>query len=170
MPAKPLLLLLALPFLALAAACDKKPEATGPASAVTAMLPQVSNARVLLPPPGAPMAAAYFDVLNPGTTAIELRAVSSPFFSSVEMHETREEDGMSRMRELGKVEIPAGGNASFEPGGKHLMLMGAQLDAGKPMQEIPMRLEFVAADGTSHVVEALFAVQTATDGAAQSHH
>jgi copper(I)-binding protein len=171
MPAKPLLLLLTLPlFLALATGCDKKPERTSPASATEATLPQVSNARVLLPPPGAPMAAAYFDVLNPGATAIELRAVTSPFFSSIEMHETREEDGMSRMRQIEQVAIPAGSSASFEPGGKHLMLMGARLDADKPVQEIPMRLEFIAADGSKRVVEAGFAVQTATDGAAQSHH
>ncbi|TDU28092.1 hypothetical protein DFR24_2451 [Panacagrimonas perspica] len=170
MSVKPVLLLLALPFLALVAACDKTPATTSPASAVAGALPQVSNARVLLPPPGAPMAAAYFDVLNAGSTAVELRAVSSPSFSSVEMHETREEDGMSRMRQIENVEIPAGGRTSFEPGGKHLMLMGAQLDAGNPVQEIPMSLEFVAADGSKRVVEARFAVQTATDGEAQSHH
>lgn len=170
MPAKPLLSLLALPFLVLASSCGKKPETTGPASAVVDPLPQVSNARVLLPPPGAPMAAAYFDVLNPGTKAIELRGVSSPAFSSVEMHETREEGGMSRMRQIEKVEIPAGSSASFEPGGKHLMLMGAQLDADKPVQEIPMSLEFVAVDGSTRVVLARFAIETATDGAARSHH
>lgn len=170
MPAKTLLLLLALPVVALVSACNRTPEPGVTSQAAVDAEPEVSNARLQLPPPGADMAAAYFDVLNPGAVALELRAISSPSFATIEMHETREEGGLSRMRRIDQVSIPAGGSASFEPGGKHLMLMGSQLDPGKPAQEIPMRLSFVAADGTERVVEAHFAVQTAGDGAVEAHH
>lgn len=168
MLAKPLKLLLVLPLVLLVPACGKSSEPDPKHGPDTA--PQVSHARVLLPPPGASMAAGYFDVSNPGATVLELRAVSSPSFDSIEMHETREEGGMSRMRQIEKVEIPAGGSASFEPGAKHLMLMGSKLDADKPVQEIPMRLEFVAPDGGKHVVDVPFAVESTTGGAAHTHH
>ncbi len=168
MPAKPLQLLLALPLLLLAWGCGKAPEqgAKGDSDAI----PRVSHARILLPPPGGSMATGYFEVNNPGTTAIELRAVSSSSFASVEMHETREQGGMSRMRPVEKVEIPAGGSASFGPGGKHLMLMDSQLDADKPAREVPMSLEFVAANGSKRVVEVRFAVQAVTGESGASDH
>lgn len=168
MLAKPLTLLLVLPLILFVPACGKSPDpALMPGADIT---PQVSRARILLPPPGASMAAGYFEVSNPGAEALELRAVSCPSFGSVEMHETQDEGGMSRMRQIRMVEIPAGGSASFEPGAKHLMLMGSKLDADKPVRELPMTLEFVAPDGSKQVVNVPFAVESATGGAAQTHH
>jgi copper(I)-binding protein len=168
MAAKTSPLLLVLPFAVLAGACGKAPDSGRTAGADAA--PVVLNARVLLPPPGSSMAAGYFDVSNPGATALELRAVRSASFGSVEMHETREEGGMSRMRELEEVELPAGGRTSFEPGGKHLMLMDSKLDAAKPAQDVPMSLEFVAPDGSKRIVEVRFALEAATDDASAAHH
>lgn len=184
MPTSTIRLLPLLTLCALASACGPGSDSKAPApdappsdatpaavpSSAEQSAPAVENGRILLPPPGAPMAAAYFEVRNAGPDAIVLRAVRSTSFDSVEMHETREEDGMSRMRQLDKVQIPAGSTVIFEPGGKHLMLMGSKLDAEHPVQDLPMQLDFVGADGATTSIDVPFKVEAATEGAAESHH
>lgn len=128
--------------------------------------PEVREARIVMPPPGMNMAAGYFELSNPGSTPLRLLSVSSPGFESVEMHETVTEQGLSRMRAIEKVEVPAHGSLRFEPGGKHLMLMGARMDSIPPKQ-IPLSLEVVGADGSARKIEAAFTVESA--GAAHAH-
>jgi copper(I)-binding protein len=76
------------------------------------------------PMPGMQMTAGYFTLTNNTTQAIKISQVTSPQFGSVEMHESVVEDGMARMYPLGELMILAGRAIVFEPGGKHLMLMG----------------------------------------------
>lgn len=125
---------------------------------------EVREARVVLPPPGMEMAAGYFQIENTGSTPLELRRISSPVFESVEMHETLQDQGVSRMRTLEKLELPSHGGASFEPGGKHLMMFGFKQDLSK-LSEIPMELELVAADGSVSRLGVQFALQAAGQGA-----
>lgn len=129
--------------------------------------PEVLAARIALPPPGAPMAAGYFQLKNPGSEPLRLIAVRGASFESVEMHETVEENGISRMRAMPAVEVPARGAVAFEPGGKHLMLMGPQLGDAPPA-ELPLTLELETKDGTRTTIEARFAVEQASD--AHAHH
>ncbi len=75
------------------------------------------------PRPAMRMSAGYLTLTNNSDAAITITGVSSPEFGSVEMHETTLEDGISRMRELNELTIAAGATVTFEPGGKHLMLM-----------------------------------------------
>lgn len=121
--------------------------------------PRVTEARVALPPPGMQMAAAYFRIENRGRTDLELRRISSPVFESVEMHETIVEQGISRMRELPKLALPAGGTASFEPGGRHLMVFGFKQDLAT-LREIPMDLELVGPNGSVSHLAARFTLQS----------
>jgi copper(I)-binding protein len=95
---------------------------------------------VKAPMPGRSMSAGYLTLRNNAETAITITRVTSPQFGSVEMHETRIEDDVSRMAALDEVTIPAGSSVSFQPGGKHLMLMRpvGQLDA--------VTLDFYAGD------------------------
>ncbi len=78
---------------------------------------------VSLPRPGTVMGVAYLRITNTTAAAITITAVSSPEFEAVEMHETVINDGISRMRPLESITIPAEGSVSFERGGRHLMLM-----------------------------------------------
>jgi copper(I)-binding protein len=75
------------------------------------------------PMPGMQMSAGYLTLSNSSDAAITITKVSSPQFGAIEMHETRIEDNVSRMVALAEVKIAAGSAVSFEPGGKHLMLM-----------------------------------------------
>ena len=82
-----------------------------------------SNIVVTAPAPGMRMAAAYLDITNRSGTPIRITSVTSPNYESVEMHETTIEDGVARMRAIPVLEIADGETATFERGGKHLMLM-----------------------------------------------
>jgi len=82
-----------------------------------------SNIVVTAPASGMPMAAAYLDITNRSGASIRITGVTSPDYESVEMHETTIEDGVARMRAIPVLEITDGETATFERGGKHLMLM-----------------------------------------------
>ncbi len=83
----------------------------------------VSDVELTKPMPGMSMSAGYLVLRNASSEATTITHVSSPQYGSVEMHETRIEDGVSRMRKLPEVVVEPGSNVVFERGGKHLMLM-----------------------------------------------
>ena len=82
-----------------------------------------SNIVVTQPVPGMAMSAGYFDLSNNSRQSISITHVTSPEFASVEMHETVIKNLVARMIALGTLTLQAGETVSFEPGGKHLMLM-----------------------------------------------
>lgn len=83
---------------------------------------KIENAWVRAAPPGATMLAGYAMVKNTGAKARTLRDVSGKDFDAIEVHKTVVEGGVSKMVYLETVDVAAGGTASFEPGGMHLML------------------------------------------------
>lgn len=102
-------LLLALPLLL----------AAGPAP------PRVEGGWVRRPPPGAPAAAGYLVIANPGPGPDRLVSVSSPDAARVELHRMDMAGGVMRMRPVeGGLELPAAGRIALAPGGTHLMLIG----------------------------------------------
>ncbi len=84
----------------------------------------IMNAWVRQAHPDAPVNAGYMMLINVGAEDLTLVKLESPSFDEVELHEMAMADGMMKMRELTEVVIPAGGQARFEPSGKHLMLKG----------------------------------------------
>lgn len=97
----------------------------GVSAAVFAQSPVISNAWVRAMPPGQSMTAAYLQLHNSGTTALEILGVSSSL-ASASLHETRVEDGRSSMRAVAALSVPAGESIRMQPGGLHIMLMGLQ--------------------------------------------
>jgi copper(I)-binding protein len=94
--------------------------------------------------PGMPMGAAFAVLRNPCKAPVAIVSTSSPAFADVSLHETRIEDGVSRMRAVPRIELRAGATVELKPGGLHAMLMQprAQVRQGGRVQ-----LEFVLADG-----------------------
>jgi copper(I)-binding protein len=130
--------LLAIAGLAAAALGACSPGAT---TAPPAATPVVTDAWVR-PPMGADRpAAGYLTITNPGAVADALVAVTSPIAMSCEIHETSlDSSGMAGMHPIDRLEIPAGGTVSLEPGGYHLMLMDSQaMTVGSTVE---LRLEF----------------------------
>lgn len=84
---------------------------------------QAEQAWIRAAPPGMPMLAGYARLTNRGPDELRLVSVSGDEFGAIELHRTRTEDGISRMRPVPVLEIPAGRTVVLEPGGLHLMLM-----------------------------------------------
>ena len=67
--------------------------------------------------------AGYATIRNPCAHAIAMTDVSGDDFTTAMIHETRVQNGMSQMRHVGALMIPAKGQTRLTPGGAHLMLM-----------------------------------------------
>jgi copper(I)-binding protein len=78
--------------------------------------------------------AAYMVLVNDGA-ADRLIGVSTSAATIVEMHETREADGMMQMAPVDAIPVPANGQAELKPGGYHLMLFDLDpvLEPGDPI-------------------------------------
>ena len=70
----------------------------------------------------APNSAAYMVISNSGAMPDKLIAARCACAASVGIHETENTAGMSVMRSIGPIVIPAHGQVVFRPGGLHLML------------------------------------------------
>jgi copper(I)-binding protein/cytochrome oxidase Cu insertion factor (SCO1/SenC/PrrC family) len=100
----------------------------------------------------APTNAGYMTLINVGTEDVVLESLVSPAFEKVEMHDMTMADGMMRMRDLTELVIPAGGQARFEPSGKHLMLIGPY----KPLtvgQTVELTLNFQSGQSQTIAVQ-----------------
>lgn len=106
------------------------------ASSAQAELPTISDARVVQPPPGSTVAAAYFTVNNNGTDALEILDAQSDIAKRVEVHLSFIENDVAKMEKQDSVKVPAGESLEFKHGSFHVMFMGLQqeLVAGETMQ------------------------------------
>lgn len=86
-------------------------------------LPSMKEGWVRLPPAAMPMMAGFGRIANPCPSPMVIVSASSPAFGDVSLHETRNVDGVNRMRELDQLRIAPDGDAILKPGGMHLMLM-----------------------------------------------
>ena len=85
--------------------------------------PTLQDGWVRLPPAAMPMMAGFGRIANPCATPVAIVSASSPAFADVSIHETRNIDGVSRMREVEQLRIAPDDAAVLKPGGLHLMLM-----------------------------------------------
>ena len=67
--------------------------------------------------------AGYLELRNTGGESIVVVGFSSPDFDRIHMHDTVHEGGMARMVSLEELEVMPGEMVSFQPGGRHLMLL-----------------------------------------------
>jgi hypothetical protein len=103
----------ALPLLAILAACAREDPPSLTATEITAYAPL----------PGQTAGVAYFSLTNSAATAVTLRRVTSPQFARVEMHTTLMDGGLAHMTALDSLTIAERSDMAFAPGGPHLMLM-----------------------------------------------
>lgn len=86
-------------------------------------VPVMKDGWVRLPPAAMPMMAGFGRIANACPMPVVIVSVSSPAFGDVSIHETRNVDGVNRMREVEQLRIAADDSATLKPGGLHLMLM-----------------------------------------------
>ena len=154
-------------ILALGAALLGTSVLVAPAPALACDL-EVENAWIRTPPPGVPALAGYAEFVNTGSKPLVIASLASATFAMVQLHETIEANGMSRMRALPKLTIAPGEKVALAPGGKHLMLMQPKTDVQRGNHVV-----IAIKDGSGCTTSAHFVVQdgpAAAAGAMHHHH
>jgi periplasmic copper chaperone A len=72
--------------------------------------------------------AVYFTLDNPGDAPLQLLAAETDVAGRTEIHETTMDGDVMRMRPVEAVEVAAGGEVAFQPGGLHVMLLDVRRD------------------------------------------
>ncbi|MEM6580864.1 MAG: copper chaperone PCu(A)C [Pseudomonadota bacterium] len=85
---------------------------------------QVETAWVRALPPTQSNTAGYLTITNSGDESVTITGGSSEIAEAVEIHTTREVDGLLRMQELTEITVEPGETVELAPGGMHLMLLG----------------------------------------------
>ena len=105
----------------------------------------VYDAWIRQAPPGVTMMAGYATLKNEGDAPIKVLTVQSDAFRQSSIHETVVERGVSKMRELPRIDLAPGATIEMKPGGAHLMLQ-------EPRHAIlvgdKVHMVFLLADGT----------------------
>lgn len=101
-------------------------------------------------PPGQSNSASFMGLENSSTEDYALVGAESPAAKVVELHVHTMTDGMMRMRQVERVDLPHGAKVALQPGGYHLMLIGLQRDL-VPGESIPLTLIF--GDGSKRSLE-----------------
>ena len=110
-------------------ACNQEPPKEGI---------EVTDAWIRKMPPGVSNTAAFMTITNHTGSAVTLTGVSMDDAGHVMMHETKIVDDMAKMQHLDTVVIEQ--SVNFEPGGKHVMIMGLDMSQGATSYNI--RLHF----------------------------
>lgn len=105
---------------------------------------EVRNAWSRATPGGARVAAGYMLILNQGAADDRLLGVRATAAERIEMHETRQDGEILRMREVTGYAIPANGSYELKPGGAHLMLVNIKAPF-KVGDRVPVVLKFARA-------------------------
>ncbi len=101
----------------------------------------VHDAYVRATPPGQPNAAAYLVLRNNAMHDIRLVSVNSDVAEVAEPHSHAMDAGMMKMRWVGHIDVPAGGETVLQPGGLHIMLMGLVKQL-KPGEYVSLEFHF----------------------------
>ena len=126
------------------------------------------DAWVRAPVAGQQVAGAYVELVS--RTNAALLSVATPVAARVELHEMAVEDGVMKMRPVGRIELPAGKAVKLAPGGLHIMLMELKQPL-KPGDRVPLTLTVQRADFSSRSVFTVEAeVRDAVRGKATPHH
>jgi copper(I)-binding protein len=85
--------------------------------------------------------AAYMTIANHGTATDELVSVAAPTPAMAMIHSSTNDYGITRMRLVTELPIPAGGTVALKPGGEHVMVMRLQRPL-KPGHTLRLTLRF----------------------------
>lgn len=117
-------------------------------------------------PPGTTVGGGFVTIHNGSGEDDTLLGGTAAFARDVQIHETREQDGVMKMRHLADgLVIPAGESRSLAPGSYHIMFMGLE----SPLvdgERVPVTLMFENAGD----IEVEFAVEKRSGGMSHDMH
>lgn len=92
--------------------------------------------------PGQSSGAAYLSLENKSSDEDTLISITSSAAKNVEIHTMSMHDNVMRMRQVSRIDLPAGATVTMQPGkGYHLMLTGLKSPL-KPGDKLPLVLRF----------------------------
>jgi periplasmic copper chaperone A len=96
---------------------------------------KISNPWARATPKGASVGGAYMTITNTGSVADRILGGPSDASNHFEIHEMSMENGVMKMRPLGKIK--PGKTVELKPGGYHVMFVGlkAQFEEGQHVKE-----------------------------------
>jgi hypothetical protein len=102
-------------------------------------------------PPGQPNSAAFMGLQNGSASDHALVSAESSASRIVELHTHVEEDGVMKMRQIEKIDIPARGDVLLKPGGLHVML----IDLNEELKEgANVSITLIFEDGSRNEIQA----------------
>ena len=75
-------------------------------------------------PPGAAVTAAYGSLMNHGSDTVTIVKLTSTTDAEAQMHDVIADGDQRKMVRMSSVDIAPGESLVFEPGGRHIMLLG----------------------------------------------
>ncbi len=149
------------------AAAPTAPVAAAPTAPVAGEAAvMVHDAYVRAVPPGATVSAAFMTLHNPTGAPRAVVAAASPAATTVELHTHQHDGGVMRMRQVERIDVPAGGQTALAPGGYHVMLIGL---TGPLAEGATVPLTLTLDDGTRVTVDAPVRA-VAPAGGGHAHH
>jgi len=148
-------------LIAMTAACHSDDKGT-PASGKVADKVKVENVYARAVPPGQSASGAFMTLTNTGKEAHSLVSAASPVANTVELHTHLNNNGVMEMRQVPKIDLPAGAPVELKPGSFHVMLIGLK-QAMKAGDSTKITLTFD--DGSSTTVDAPIKDATSPAGA-----
>jgi copper(I)-binding protein len=118
----------------------------------------VENAWARATVPGQKVGAVYLEIRSEAPA--KLVGVSSPVARSAEIHSMSNDGGVMKMRQLKRLDLPAGQTVRLAPNGNHIML----LDIKQPLQpgaRVPLAL-IVEQNGKKKWIQVQAEVRAAT--------
>ena len=118
-------------------------------------------------PPGTAVTAAYGSLMNHGTDTVTIVNVTSTTGTEAQMHDVIADGDQRKMMQLNSVDIAPGESLVFEPGGRHIMLLGIT-DAPEEGSDLPLCA--VSARGTEVCTRAPMTRQSPGETEPHGHH
>ena len=135
------------------AACGETTDEPAPAEAGAETIDglEITDAKLVLPPVSGNPAAIYFELANNGDRNLAFRSAEVEKAARAELHDSMEYSGQMVMGEAPPIMVEAGGKASFEAGGKHIMAfdLAEGFGAGDTT-----KVTLIVAGGKRHTFEA----------------
>jgi periplasmic copper chaperone A len=111
---------------------------------------KVEGAWVRSTAPGQQGTAAFMKLTAQKT--VQIVGVSTPVAGTSDLHEMKREGDLMKMREVGKLELPAGRTVALTPSGYHLMLQDLKQQL-RPGTTVPLTLVLRDAKGVESKLE-----------------
>ncbi|OCC24548.1 hypothetical protein MB02_03395 [Croceicoccus estronivorus] len=109
---------------------------------------EITNGRLVLPAVADNPGVLYFDISYNGDDYAVLRKVEVASAKEATMHETITTNGVTQMGPIPPLNLVKGEEVKFEPGGKHVMVMGLD-PALKAGDKTEVTLTFTGGDKLS---------------------